>query len=688
MTPEQLQDIKNIFFQYASLWKKFDIQSPYFANPSDGFTIFMTHKNIESLKQFGEAVIWPLDLNQYRSSDSQTPLDERMTLSHRSDNVDKEALKKALEEFSQKINTPQKISSDQFDTIEQLFRINSGAYTVTKVDNQKDKMHIKFDAQRGIEAFKTTVANNWDIATYQYDGNEVTMTMSHSDGLHQFDEDSLIDQLTAMNQNIAITRTEIGAIQNTFTRRLTEMNIPVQSTITSESNTLHMPIYFNSQLELDSFQQNVLVHLGCKAQINPDNRLEMKLTINRYEDALTEKNLAVLFDNMQTPFLILDTGDNRGVKGSIQKNLKDLAPAIIDSVINGLAQKSTQYPLAVINEDPNGRYVSFIVASDSRERELFNGFASIFPNLCNKNKINKEQGRENFSAIVELPNNLIKYKFYIDPEKLHNMLMQESSFYRGYRQGEHSIMHLANPHTTYLKANNILCLFPVLPLTENNILIRNAGCNFSETISTQFSELAQACLPDVCGNASIYGHHNSPVMAKLQIDSQMIIRASLLCAGVNANTARIYGSHEAQDGTFNVQLTKSHHLYLKVMDDKSKEIYSLSSVTPDELNNLQSFEVPMTVFLEKIIVLLKEKAALLTAKEKPLINQSVQNIQKMIDTIKIDEKKSLSSKNRTGGILDKARDIRRYFKSKIKATTLDANPPIESTMPEKPRFDK
>ena len=110
----------------------------------------------------------------------------------------------------------------------------------------------------------------------------------------------------------------------------------------------------------------------------------------------------------------------------------------------------------------------------------------IFPELCAKYQIPLLHKKTAYAVrtVIGDPPDII-YEFNVSPENLHAMLMHESRWYAGYHH-EGSVLRLSEPNKILLKKDT-LCLFPVLSLTDNKVLLRNAGCQVRDVIATQLS---------------------------------------------------------------------------------------------------------------------------------------------------------------------------------------------------------
>jgi len=269
-----------------------------------------------------------------------------------------------------------------------------------------------------------------------------------------------------------------------------------------------------------------------------------------------------------------------------------------------MIEKSTGYQTNISNVDPNDQEVALIVEKlkklgltlciEKTKDQKLGDFVRIFPELCAKYDVPLLSNKNEYAtrtAIGEPPD--VIYTFNVSPENMHSILMHESTYYTGYHYNG-SVLRLNEPNKLILK-ENALCLFPVIDLgTDNKIILRNAGCNITDTIATQLSFFVKKYADPSLSTSDCYGHRDTPVLRNiLQGGHSGLLDIALSCAGI---TQRI--NIEVQEGVTELTLTDESRKNLMDMTPEAHAIYStLASVPPDELNQLQSMEIPITTFL-------------------------------------------------------------------------------------------
>ncbi|MCL9684888.1 hypothetical protein [Legionella maioricensis] len=274
--------------------------------------------------------------------------------------------------------------------------------------------------------------------------------------------------------------------------------------------------------------------------------------------------------------------------------------ALLKAISKGIAE-AEGYPVATIYRG------GFCITCQKTDREniIFQQLMDIFPDLCRQYNISPLPGRTEFasSRTPASATELIKYEFYISLDDLDKILMNVSENYVGYRHSG-SVLRLAEPNKILMKPG-VMCLFPALEMADNNIMLRIAGCNASETISTQLSFLIKKYLPTVnVGTRECYGHHVSPVAKEVfKLEEHDILKIALSCIGIKKQI-----NHQSEKGTTEFHLEVEYRNRLTAMNSEAMEIYrALGAVTPDELPNLKSIEIPIGLFLEELIIHLQEK---------------------------------------------------------------------------------
>jgi hypothetical protein len=236
----------------------------------------------------------------------------------------------------------------------------------------------------------------------------------------------------------------------------------------------------------------------------------------------------------------------------------------------------------------------------------FQAFATIFSELCERHKIPSLPDAETYSiwndSLSVLGQPQCKFIFNISPDDFDKLLMVESDAYQGYRNsnGAGSILLLADPSRDAYK-KDVICAFPVLLLDNNTIMIRNAGCNASATLSTQLTYLITQYLPAETYNNlnSRYGHWGSKLTNCImdELHEQSLVEIAINCVG-KANKSFYIQSMEGFDS---LHLHERCKMWLQEMNPEAENIYSLLGVaSPDELANLKSLEIPSDIFLQAL----------------------------------------------------------------------------------------
>lgn len=191
----------------------------------------------------------------------------------------------------------------------------------------------------------------------------------------------------------------------------------------------------------------------------------------------------------------------------LRERIREIIYELIGSISRGIKGEVTSTdPIASLKREGEG----LCVTTQAREQN-FDKWVDIFPELCRKHNVSCLPGNDAVASRRSPAPNLIKYEFNISINDFHKILMAESDVYRGYRHGN-SLIRLKNPDLELIKEGKI-CLFPALELVDNKVMLRFAGCNTSEIISTQLAFLLRKYFSDVSGE--IYGHHSSPLVDNL-----------------------------------------------------------------------------------------------------------------------------------------------------------------------------
>ena len=240
------------------------------------------------------------------------------------------------------------------------------------------------------------------------------------------------------------------------------------------------------------------------------------------------------------------------------------------------------------------------IYTDTIEKDL-SSFVEIFEGLCLKYDVPLVAGQSDYAirrcvadgVVGEAPE--YYYQFNVLPEDMHKILMGESAYYAGYHY-DGSILRLNNPNYISLK-EGAMCIFPAFKIEDEKVILRNAGCNIVDVLATQLSFYIRNYLQPDLPILDCYGHRSTPIIDKFS-DHNELIKAAKKCLGTT------WGYEDSQEGISEVSIASK---YVLDMDKAAYEIYNrLSAVSSDELENLQSVEVPLENYLEALIDVKKE----------------------------------------------------------------------------------
>ena len=396
----------------------------------------------------------------------------------------------------------------------------------------------------------------------------------------------LSEKLKRIQDNNAMTWNESDRIKESF-------------------NTCATTVPFALNIQESSTDHSMIITIDCTT----DEQVEAlkkhfleKLQHNQY--TVNERNITLAIKQEEEEL------SSQSISDAFQKINMELSPTLHDSIgfniINaikaGLSDHTT-YPVATIKIDGQGRQFFCITAElESQATDWFDHLMDAFPRLCEREQINKFPNKSVYAERAVLPKStgksLVKYEFYISPLELDKLLLESSPYYLGYRGGS-SILTLLEPSKPLLKPN-VMCLFPVF-IDAESMLIRNAGCNFSDTIASQLSFHIREHLPKYASTLTqdCYGHHITPLLQALNITPEELVNAAFLCAHVPMDSRGFSHQMDYQNA---FKLTSEAKSHVQSMDHEALNIYrSLSAVTFDELQHLQSFEVPLTSYLERLM---------------------------------------------------------------------------------------
>ncbi len=643
------QEVMALFNQYRALWKN------YFASDARG-TIELGLNNEQCMSIFSTFVLDVENENIAFTLHSSSRLE--VTL-HDLNKSNIQRLEQGLKEYHRQMEIQKPLSNEQFEDIKSMLR------KYIKYDALLESHHsplqltvFHFTDPHFFKTFKEQVGMHWKLGQVKYDDKNLSITLNCDDpNGFQYDQGDLKEHLKDFVRERSLTTQECSQIRGVFENSFDEHQIfhrdyPVENKNTGlMENRLALSINFKSSQEQDAFQREVLPHLPSHVESTIIGSKKIELVFRRYDEKLVGTYLRTLFERMRAKLFSMP----------INKE-SDISFAIIRAIKNTMCNYQA-HPQAVINKDINGRsYVSILMPQDktrSDEHETFDLFQSYFERLCYKNGIEKLPGQEKYCQRKDLQGKYYKYEFYINPEDLHALLMEESPNYRGYREG-FSIDDLSDPGKE-IGRDETMYLFPVFVNPPDPILIRNAGCNVSEVLSAQLSFLVKKHLPELAGNASAYGHHISPIVEKkLIIGGEMLNQAALLCAGMSLQESEEYSEHEAMDGLVPLPFHEKNHNRCQSMTENAKTSYSLSAVTPNELESLQSFEVPMEEYLSTLITLLKQR------EDKEEHIQTIEHLENLKIKVAQSTQNASEFSSTTSHILSEAKTLHVGFKDIFK----------------------
>jgi len=277
---------------------------------------------------------------------------------------------------------------------------------------------------------------------------------------------------------------------------------------------------------------------------------------------------------------------------------------LIDAINNTIFEKEG-YPVAYVVKEKNN---AFCLVCDAHGEKLianeFYSFYLLFEDLCKKHGINPFPNSITYATSRVVPNSsIIKYEFNISPADMEKLLFLECPNYAAYKGGA-SIQRLVDPAGSDIK-DGVLCLFPAALLPDEQYIPRNAGCNMSEIISVQLANyIKKYVLADTnVAKEDFFGHHNSKLTEDfLKIDALDIFDALAMCMGIT------HTHHQIESGTR--ILTNSDTPFIKRydLDDDSRRIYQRYAVVAHaELEHLQSCEISILSFLDKLLIVVENK---------------------------------------------------------------------------------
>jgi hypothetical protein len=284
--------------------------------------------------------------------------------------------------------------------------------------------------------------------------------------------------------------------------------------------------------------------------------------------------------------------------------LDDVSFIMTDAVTKTVTD-SPGYPAASLNTFTSSQTVSIAIEKSQTDQcQKLNQFGNWLMEHGEEHLIKPEaHGMELFTK-RDISDDIVKYDINLSPKILDSLFAAFSEVYRSYRSGVGSFLLLENPNQIYLKKDKV-CISPVFELENDQsgnsqVMIRNAGCNFMEVITTQLGYFFQHTLKLQAKTSHFYSHNSLPKILTNFITEDVLREAVVSCLDNQINL-----NHQHQDMSFTViKLNKMSREYLVDMDESALAIYKLlTAAPPDELSNSQhirSLEVPMPIFLKNL----------------------------------------------------------------------------------------
>lgn len=277
----------------------------------------------------------------------------------------------------------------------------------------------------------------------------------------------------------------------------------------------------------------------------------------------------------------------------------------LSKMISNTLDGNGQYPCAVINTMADRQKTVALICNfeDSDTLAAFQQLEKNLEALCIQHEIKRADSNMPFIVIKNLTQShgLYKCAINISPYNLEKLFMYESEHYSGYREGG-SISRLVQQGHFYMKADKI-CLYPIHQIDDHTIMLRNAGCQMSETIAVQVSHLLVASSHRATHASEHYGHHNSPLVEDmLGVTQGDLLHAARITTGINHST-----SHQETNGIEEFHLSEHSKQFIYEMDETAIKVYrALTATFPDEIPHLKSVEMPIVAFLENLSVCLEK----------------------------------------------------------------------------------
>lgn len=234
--------------------------------------------------------------------------------------------------------------------------------------------------------------------------------------------------------------------------------------------------------------------------------------------------------------------------------------------------------------------------SDGNEILTLNEYVNTFKSLCETYQLSSlhPTNPEIFAEKIDLSDNFCKYHFYIQPNELHTILMNEWEQYARYRDGD-SLLRIHRPQDSIVK-KNIICLFPAQEIDEKTVIMRNAGCNITNTIFYQLEAIFKPLFSDVSGE--IFQHNQSSFLNNLGIDDERVYEAIQSLFKIEAEIF----NHQTISGDIPISLNTEINKIIKPMNEDALFIYNnFSAEMPQNLPHCLSVEIPTLVLLNEML---------------------------------------------------------------------------------------
>lgn len=291
--------------------------------------------------------------------------------------------------------------------------------------------------------------------------------------------------------------------------------------------------------------------------------------------------------NSRETFEQLNKAIKMGVKGDSS-----------ESLFANIAENGTFF---VILKKGTSRYYDLNKRNFLQSDQYLEDLVLDFPAICEKYNVIPLPGKTEFAKrTVIAANEEIVYEFHVNTEDMHRILMNESEDYAGYHSLGSVLLLVDNPDIHLLKPTTI-CVSPVLPLDENRFILRNAGCNFIDTLATQISFLVRQYIDPSIPVNQCFGHKKTPVLENILMINAEGILWDIALEYLNLNDSNeLY--FQSIEGLSEIHLQEDKQNFVVEIDRSALEIYTqLGAGSPDELAQLKSLEIPTIDYLNLIL---------------------------------------------------------------------------------------